>query len=136
MNAIEIDVAPAKTQFDGRSCREASFGGRFDRLRRKPPACLCLSKPPVWCGCRQAGGLWRRSQAGGLRHFIDPAAFFLLLGIAGVENDAIAGFERAFEGKEDRVAAHGGDGAEIDAALFSKPGVNEGLVVSPAKPAG
>src|SRR6185369_17463187 len=67
---------------------------------------------------------------------VNPSAFFLCFGFAGVEYDAIAGLERRLEADGDAVAAEAGDFAEVDAAFFSKPGVDQFLVVDAAEPAG
>ena len=77
--------------------------------------------------------------AGGVARGLDlvnAAAFLALGGIAGVEDDAVAGLERGGEGEGDGFAGDTGDGAEENAALGAEAAVGEFLIVDAAEPAG
>jgi hypothetical protein len=78
-----------------------------------------------------------RFAGGGARRLdlVNAAALFALGGIAGIEDDAVAGFERRGKRERDRFAADARDRAEEDAALGAEATVGELLVVDAAKPA-
>ena len=69
-------------------------------------------------------------------HVVDAAALFLLVGPAGVKNDAIARLGRALELEVHAVRTDPGDEAEEDAALGAEARVGQLLVLDATKPAG
>ena len=71
-----------------------------------------------------------------LPDFINPPAFFLLFRFAGVEDHAVAGFERSLEGDQHAVAADGADLAQVNAPFLAKTRMDQLLVVNASEPAG
>ena len=67
---------------------------------------------------------------------VDAPAFLAFVGAAGVEHDAVAGFERRGELQGDGFVLHAGDFAEEHAALGAEAAMGEFLIVDAAKPAG
>src|ERR1019366_6556063 len=84
---------------------------------------------PVWA-CR--------GQAGRLSYFdfIDPAALFFLLGMAGIEDDAIPGFQWGLQVNGDALALDPRHLAQEHAALLAEAAMDELLVVGAVKPPG
>src|ERR1700728_1909768 len=54
--------------------------------------------------------------------------------MAGVKNNPIAGLQWRLKPRKNAAAADAPDFAQIDAALFSEPGMNQALVVDSAEP--
>src|SRR6185436_12121710 len=74
--------------------------------------------------------------AGGTLNGEHAAALLFLLRPAAVEDDAVAGLERSFQGQENFIARDAGHLTEIHAAFFAEAGVDQFLVVRAAEPAG
>src|SRR5438552_7452505 len=69
-------------------------------------------------------------------HRVNASAFFLMVGISGIEYNSIARFERRLKIDEYFSILDALHLTKIYTALFSKPCVCEFLVVNAAKPAG
>ena len=67
---------------------------------------------------------------------VDAAALFALGGVAGIEDDAVAGLQRGGGAKGDRLTGDAENLAEQDAALGAEAAVGEFLIVDAAEPAG
>ena len=76
----------------------------------------------------------RQTAAGGLES-VDEATLLAFGRLALVEDDAVAGLERAFETHRHAVRGDVDDRAEVGAALLAEAGVDELLVVDAAEPA-
>ena len=69
-------------------------------------------------------------------HFVNAATLFLLFWFAGIEHNAVAGFQWSREFHHHAIAQDSFDIAKKYAALFSKSRMDQLLVVDSAKPAG
>ena len=67
---------------------------------------------------------------------VNSAALLTLIGFAGVEDEAVAGFQRRRKTKRNGVVFHPRHFTEEDAAFSPEAGVGELLIVDPTKPAG
>ena len=76
----------------------------------------------------------RQTPTGGLKA-VDEATLLTLGGLTLVEDHAVAGLERAFEAHRHAIRADVDDRAKVGATLLAKAGVDELLVIDPAKPA-
>ena len=68
--------------------------------------------------------------------FVHPPALFFRLGMAGVEDDAIARFQRGLQVKADTLALDPRDLAQEHAALLAEAGMDELLIIGAVKPPG
>ena len=68
--------------------------------------------------------------------FVNASAFLLFIRLAGVKNNAVAGFDRRGEIHDDAVAHNFFHFAEKHAALFAEARMDELLIVRAAEPAG
>src|ERR1051326_2363688 len=67
---------------------------------------------------------------------INTSSLFLLLRLAGIKNNTVAGLKRGFQIGEHALALHLGNLAQIHAALFAEAAMHQLLVVDPAQPSG
>ena len=67
---------------------------------------------------------------------VNSAALLTLIGFAGVEDEAVAGFQRRRKTKRNGVVFYPRHFAKEDAAFGPEAGVGELLIVDPTKPAG
>ena len=67
--------------------------------------------------------------------FIDPSAFFVLFGVAGVEDYAISRLQRRLQSNGDPFVIHAGYLAKVHAAFLAEAAMNKLLIVGAAKPA-
>ena len=67
---------------------------------------------------------------------VNAAALFAFGGVAGIEDDAVAGLQRGGGAKGDRLTGDAENLAEQDAALGAEAAVGEFLIVDAAEPAG
>src|ERR1041385_8206825 len=79
-----------------------------------------------------------KGQAGRLPYFdsIDPSAFLFFVRVTGVEHDSVARLERRLQTDDNLVPLDARHFAEINAAFFAEPRVDQLLVVDAAEPAG
>ena len=69
-------------------------------------------------------------------NLINAAALLWLVGIAAIEDDAVAGLHRAFARENNFIAADVADLADENAAFLAEAGMNQLLIVNAAEPAG
>src|SRR5438094_5896531 len=67
---------------------------------------------------------------------INPASFFFLFRMTGIEDHPIARFERTLQLHENSFSLQAADFAEKNAPLFSKAAMDQLLVINSAQPAG
>src|SRR5437868_3211051 len=68
--------------------------------------------------------------------FVHLSTLFLLIGVTGIEDDAVAGLERGVQGEGDALPFYLTDFAEVHAAFLAEAGMDEFLVVVAIEPTG
>lgn len=105
------------------------------RKVRSPKTISPLPNPLPTRASRGEGGVTRKVSRDNL-NFVNPPALFLLIGMAGIEDNAVAEFEGGLQCNGDALPVYLSDFAEIHAAFLAEARMHKFLIVIAVEPTG